>query len=287
MNFERFVEDYGFAIRQDFTKIYAIARSSKVSAIQFEHFCAAIGTPCREASISIRRLFNSSLIDVCFETREFAFNAQAIATDLAHRLNKARIDVRLGNAALITQSNENCVTVETCHNTINAAFVFNCTYAQLDRCGATIKSPIKRELAELALFVPPPELKSLGITVMDGPFFSTMPFPPAGLYSLSHVRYTPHEVWTDEWPATPPIIKSHSEWMVRDALRYLPDLAKAQFVRSIYDLKAVLVRNEVDDGRPILVEHDSQRPRVLSVLGSKIDNIYDVKAYLRQQKWEI
>ena len=32
------------------------------------------------------------------------------------------------------------------------------------------------ELAELALIEPPEELRPFGITVMDGPFFSCMPF---------------------------------------------------------------------------------------------------------------
>ena len=41
------------------------------------------------------------------------------------------------------------------------------------------------------------ELKNSGITVMDGPFFSVMPFPAKGLHSFSHVRYTPHYEWQD------------------------------------------------------------------------------------------
>ena len=40
-------------------------------------------------------------------------------------------------------------------------------------------------------------------------------------------------------------------------------------------MKTVLVRNEGDDGRPILFEVDVNEPRIVSMLGSKIDNIYD------------
>ena len=38
---------------------------------------------------------------------------------------------------------------------------------------------------------------------------------------------------------------------------------------------SVLVRNEVDDGRPILFEQHSGLPGYFSILGGKIDNIYD------------
>jgi hypothetical protein len=46
-------------------------------------------------------------------------------------------------------------------------------------------------------------------------------------------------------------------------------------VRSLFEVKTVLVRNEIDDGRPILLRREAGSPRLLSVLGSKIDNIYD------------
>jgi hypothetical protein len=49
----------------------------------------------------------------------------------------------------------------------------------------------------MALVEVPEPVRGLGITVMCGPFFSVMPFPPRGLHTLSHVRYTPHEAWSD------------------------------------------------------------------------------------------
>ena len=38
---------------------------------------------------------------------------------------------------------------------------------------------------------------------MCGPFFSLMPFPAAGLQTLSHVRYTPHFAWLERDHAGP------------------------------------------------------------------------------------
>ncbi|MBD3843073.1 MAG: D amino acid oxidase (DAO) family protein, partial [Campylobacterales bacterium] len=45
---------------------------------------------------------------------------------------------------------------------------------------------------------------------------------------------------------------------------------------SLFEVKTVLVKNETDDGRPILFEEYPSLPGFYSVLGGKIDNIYDV-----------
>ena len=167
----------------------------------------------------------------------------------------------------------------------HAAYVFNCTYAEIEFAGIPLRTGVKKELTEMVLIVPPPELENRGVTVMDGPFFSTMPFPAAKLHSLSHVRYTPHESseTTVQEELTPR--KSNRAAILRDSQRYLPCLARAHVVGSMFDVKATLIRNEDDDGRPILIERSVAMPRVLSVLGAKIDNIYEVRNYLRAQEW--
>jgi len=64
--------------------------------------------------------------------------------------------------------------------------------------------------------------------------------------------------------------------MVRDVGRYLPAVLEAKYVESLFEIKTVLMKNEGDDGRPILFEKHSELPGCYSVLGGKVDNIYDV-----------
>src|SRR4029079_15586682 len=83
---------------------------------------------------------------------------------------------------------------------ILAGQVFNATYARLNRVLALSGLPViplRHELAELAPVEVPEPLRSLGVTVMCGPFFSVMPFPPRALHTLTPVGYTPHEAWSD------------------------------------------------------------------------------------------
>jgi hypothetical protein len=56
----------------------------------------------------------------------------------------------------------------------------------------------------------------------------------------------------------------------------MPALQGARPVDSLFEVKTVLVKNEGDDGRPILFEKHEALPGCYSVLGGKIDNIYDV-----------
>jgi hypothetical protein len=64
--------------------------------------------------------------------------------------------------------------------------------------------------------------------------------------------------------------------MVRDAARYLPAISAARYEASLFEVKTLLGKNEVDDGRPILFHRDARLPQLCSVLGGKIDNIYDI-----------
>jgi glycine/D-amino acid oxidase-like deaminating enzyme len=284
-NFFRFADEYREAVVDSFVKLYAIARGSRVSASQFTTFCASIGAPCRPAPQRYRHLFDLGLIEDCFLTQEFAFDSALLAAKLRRELVAASIEIRTGAAARLVASTSSSVTVDVAGQTETASWLFNCTYGALERTGIKLKSRIKKELAEMLLIEPPLPVANVGITVMDGPYFSTMPFPAAKLHSFSHVRYTPHHA-SDEVghePAEP--TRSNRDYMIRDAARYVPDLGSARVVRSIFEVKAVLSRSEGDDARPILVERSEESPHILSILGAKIDNIYDVREYLSKQDW--
>jgi glycine/D-amino acid oxidase-like deaminating enzyme len=175
---------------------------------------------------------------------------------------------------------------------ITAEAVFNVTYANINHLllqSGLQPIALKHELAEVALAVPPPELHGIAVTVIDGPFFSTMPYPAEKLYSFTHVRYTPHYSWTDEsGDRSPSLLTEHlpqeSHWrhMVEDARRYLPCAANFEHSRSLFEVKTVMVKNERDDGRPILLRRHEDAPRLVSVMGAKIDNIYDLFEALPQ-----
>jgi hypothetical protein len=130
----------------------------------------------------------------------------------------------------------------------------------------------------------PEHLRDLGITIMCGPFFSTMPFPPRGLHSLSHVRYTPHYSWQDTEGSYADandylygtIRTTNYPYMIKDAQRYLPSLKDCRYVDSVWEVKTVLPSSEVDDSRPILFAKGQGLENLICIVGGKIDNVYDM-----------
>ncbi|NEQ34011.1 MAG: hypothetical protein F6K04_23980 [Leptolyngbya sp. SIO4C5] len=64
--------------------------------------------------------------------------------------------------------------------------------------------------------------------------------------------------------------------MVKDAARYLPSLANCVYRESLWETKTILPRSDGDDSRPILFKENALNSKVISVLGGKIDNIFEL-----------
>ena len=82
-------------------------------------------------------------------------------------------------------------------------FLLNATYASTNQILDMLdyeKFGIKYELCEIILCDVNENLKEYGFTVMDGPFFSIMPFGKTGLHSLTSVTFTPHDTSYDSTP---------------------------------------------------------------------------------------
>jgi glycine/D-amino acid oxidase-like deaminating enzyme len=293
-NFDRFLQDFRDCVEGDWESIYAVSRSfSNVTAAQFRRFSERIGAPIERAPATIRKLFDPHMVEDVFRVREAVFDARKLATRLARDLRDAGVDVHLETEALrFERLPGGHLTVISRQGAAigsrTAGHVFDCTYSRINQTlVASGLSPIgvTHEWAELALLKVPEPLEGLGVTVMCGPFFSLLPFPSLGLHSLSHVRYTPHRTWrdgegTDYRDAYAlcdflPKRSRHLE-MLKDASRYLPVLAESVYRESVWEVKTVLPRNEVDDGRPILFMRDYGIPGLHCVMGSKIDNVYDM-----------
>lgn len=297
INFPRFVKDYPDCIVSDFEKYYAVGTLfSKVTAAQFRMFCERVGAPIQPAPKPVKRLFNPDLVEEVFAVREFAFDAVKLKQIVARELDASDIEVRLGTEAeSVRQLGDGTLEV-ACGSAgglqrLVADSVLNCTYSRLNKLLVRSGLPpliLKHELTEMALVEVPDEIRQYGITMMCGPFFSAMPFPPRGLHTLSHVRYTPHCEWRDcgggnwrdpyEYFERVPRISSFPH-MVRDVARFLPCMAKAKYVDSIWEVKTVLPKSEVDDSRPVFYRQDCGLPGLTCLMGGKIDNIYDIMEF--------
>lgn len=288
-NYDRFISDFGDAINKSDQNYYAIAKAnSKVSASQFKRFCAHVGIPCTTEDGEVASLFSNRLIESVFSVKETTFDCVILREILRDRLIKAGVEIKLGCEATHIDSDEKkgeaSIIQEGKVSSICFDHLYNCTYSNLNHILKPLPIqpiPLKFELTELALMTPPDSLPEASITVMDGPFFSLMPYPSKKLSSLTHVRYTPHENWDSNTShsikAPHPPLHSNSQKMIRDASRYMPILSELRHEESLWEIKAILPQNAKDDGRPILLHQSEGHPNIRSILGGKIDIVSDLE----------
>lgn len=305
INLPHFVNDYQECIVSNFENYYAVGQKfSKVNANQFKIFCQRIGASLEIAPKTIKKEFNSSLIEEVFLVKEYVFDAIKLKEQVKDKLANQQININYNSEVIKLQTNlNNSEEIDIIYQeklaekninlqTISAKYVFNCTYSAINKIlqySHLTTIPLKHELTEMALIKVPETLKNCAITVMCGPFFSIMPFPSLGLHTLSHVRYTPHFYWQDtenylkimDINELKTVVKSNYIYMIKDAQRYLSILKNCSYVDSLWEIKTVLPQSEIDDSRPILFQRHQKLPNLISILGGKIDNVYDISNELK------
>lgn len=301
--FERFSGDFSFAINNRFKKIYALSHSySLVNGEQFEKFCSHVGIPARR--VNAGAYFRPGMVDAAFETLEYAFDACAIrdyfleeiralpGIHAAFSMRARGVDVRGGGYAVDFGGEVWC-----------APRVLNATYAsvnQVNRLFGHEEFNLKYEICEIILCDVSGNFAQTGVTVLDGPFFSVMPFGTGSRHSLTAVSATPHKVVHGLLPefscqrenalctaarlencnacsARPRTAWRHMSQMAKKYLR--PDV-DIFYRESMFAIKPIPAASELDDSRPTIIHHLGREPDYFAVLSGKINTVYDLDKVL-------
>ena len=304
--FERFHEDYGFCVNSTFDQIYATSsKFSWTNAGQFEKFCKAAAIRCEEVAVS--RYFKHDLCDGAFLTKEYTYDAHILRDfflkELSHLKNvEIWYNVRISR---IQKEDDSFVFIlKNQRNPIASNFVLNATYASVNQilslAGYELFK-IKYELCEIILCDVSDNMKKIGLTVMDGPFFSIMPFGKTGLHSLTAVTFTPHVTSHESLPqfncqkeskgycssmhlgnCNICISKPRTAWNYMSALarKYMKSQYEFNYKNSLFSMKPILKASEIDDSRPTVIKKFSDSPTFISVLSGKINTVYDLDEVL-------
>lgn len=288
-NYQRFQRELPDCIDDSFDHCYAIARQgSFTNAYQFERFCKELDLSLRPVPSKIRKLFNKDRIEEVFLVREGAFNALSIRSNLSQAMDRsANIKRLMETDCTRLDLNGKQAVIHTSRGNIKVGGVFIVTYAEINSLlFNSVLNPLdlKAEITEVCLVDVPINLSHRAVTIMDGPFFSLMPMPAEQAYSLTHVRYTPHVSWDLKSISQRPyaIMDRYEKnnrflYMKKDAQRYIPEMEKLTYRGSLFEVKTVPNKHEIDDGRPIVFHKHSEDPLCISVLGSKIDSIFELE----------
>ncbi len=301
--FDRFYNDFKEGINDNFKKVYAVAADySWANGEQFKKFCDNLNLLCDE--IPKENFFNPHTIDKAFLTKEYSFDAKKIGDKLYRELRALGCNFKF-EAKITSIKKEKDIFIVQLEDGSEyfTPFILNATYAGINKIHDLLGFeylPIKYEFCEVILCEVSDNIKNVGLTVMDGPFFSVMPFGLTGYHSITTVSRTPHFTSYDHLPPYDCSgdeklhTKEHRKGcihcgiypetafqeMVQTAKKYLSEDIEIKYVKSLFTIKPILVASEIDDSRPTIIRQYSENPDFYTVFSGKINTMYDLDEIL-------
>jgi FAD dependent oxidoreductase len=300
----RFTEEHRDFVLFSYEKYYAIDRfGSFTDARQFERFCERLHIRCDE--VAHHPLFNYDRLEALYLTEEYTFDPVLLGQHYTQLIeNTAGIQLSTESYPVSAKALDTCwdISVHTSNGlfALQTPLVINATYAATNALNRLFEVPdleLTHEISEIA-FVTSPQLGRMGLTVMDGPFGSIMPYGKSGLLSLSSVAYTHHKISYNNLPhfncqqgneaycrpERPGICTdcryrpdSHAAKMMSQMQQYFSEQVQLQFWHSYFTIKSKLKASHIDDGRPTEIACLRQEPLFYCLFAGKINSIYEVE----------
>jgi hypothetical protein len=286
----------------DFQQIYAISsRNSKTSSHDFQGFVNRLGLDFEV--IEPDRYFNPGTVELALKVEEPTFDAQILRDQMLNEIeSEPNIELCLDTAVVAGKlsgagsslSLSNGSKVETDGLVIATYAGINSIRQSLGLSGL----PLSFELAEIVLGSVSTEMSGIGFTVMDGPFWSMMPFGNSGSVSLTSVGITPlrksrslpiFDCQSLRKDCTPLNLSDCNTCHVRPAsglphqLQQMKLFLKNQDfftpTKSLMTVKSTLNTTEVDDARPTLIQKESDS-KTWTVFSGKVSTLFDLEGAL-------
>ncbi len=305
---ERFTAEHRAFVHASFEKYYAIDKyGSFTDPSQFERFCEYLKIRCERTTG--HPLFNYDRLEAVYRTEEHSFDPVLLGNYYTERIMSCpSVQVFAGSqiedACASGMSWQLSVKTGEEVRVLEAGAVINATYAATNSINSLFGLPslaLTHEISEIG-FVTSRQFGNTGLTVMDGPFGSIMPYGLSGLLSLSSVAYTHHAISTNEMPvfecqvpedktctpqapgictACPRRPVSNARKMLAQMQRYFSESVQFEYMFSFFTIKSKLQASYIDDGRPTEISMLSEKPRFYCLFAGKINSIYEVEKIFR------
>ncbi|HEU4999911.1 MAG TPA: FAD-dependent oxidoreductase, partial [Lapillicoccus sp.] len=174
--YRRFVHDFADAVNTKFEQIYAIAQSqSFMSSDGFEMFCRRAGVQCDP--VDPHRWFRRGAVESAYRTDEFSFDAERLRRIMTSQVadDPRVVWYQPARMAHVDRDADGFTVRLEDGRQLRADGVLNASYAGTNQVLALLGEPplsLKYELCEITLTNVSDELQGVGLTVMDGEYFS-------------------------------------------------------------------------------------------------------------------
>jgi hypothetical protein len=266
-----FREEYGDAIISDNPHLYGIARErSKTSTETFLAFCQANALEYR--MVKVHELINPDVADVV-EVVEQSFDFAILLSSVRKKLFDTGVQVHL--AARV----DNFI-MDQFDKIVLAAYAYtNNILSKMGRMG----EEYQYEVCEKPVVSLPTSFGKTDIVIIDGPFMSVGPMGRTGAYVLGNVEHAMHFSNIGLHAQIPIALQpylnrgvienpSHTRFaqFIESGVAFIPTLAQARHIGSMYTVRAVLPYRDDTDERPTLVTQVDDR--LIKIFSGKIPN---------------
>lgn len=263
-----FRDEYGKAVIDDFQHYYCIAREkSLTSAQEFRAFCDRMQLEYEEVELPI---VQPDSVAMCVRVRESLYDPNALRAMCWDRLRTLEVPVHLG-----------CTGEDDLLDHFD--WVVVATYASANGVLGDRVEPreYQFEVCEKPVVRLPEPFGRTSIVVMDGPFMCVDPFAETGLFVMGNVVHAIHATNIGVKPRVdetllpllnrgiirdPPV--TNFQKFIETGSQFIPDLAFAEHVGSMYTIRAVLPYRDATDERPTIVERVDER--VIRLFSGKV-----------------
>jgi hypothetical protein len=286
----------------DFQQVYAVSsHNSKTSPRDFQDFVNRLGLDFE--AIDPDRYFNPGVVELALKVEEPTFDAQILRAQILFEIESdANIELCLNSAIVGGRISKAGSSLSFSNGSkVETDGIVIATYAGINPIRESLGLeglPLSFELAEIILGTVSHEMSGIGFTVMDGPFWSMMPFGNSGSVSLTSVGITPlrknrslpiFDCQSLRTGCTPLNLSNCNTCHVKPSsglphqIQQMKLFLKNQDfftpIKSLMTVKSTLNTTEVDDARPTLIQKEPDS-KTWTVFSGKVSTLFDLEGAL-------
>jgi hypothetical protein len=293
-SYRRFINEFEKSVKY-FNQYYAVAKEgSKISPDGFLDFARLLGIHFEIEEP--KKFFKNNMADLLIRVPEATFDIEIIKDILIDQARRSGVKIYVNSPVEQIYEEDNLITVESNSSKFQFDKLIITTYGMskvmANNTGIDLIN-IENQICEVLLgnFT---GFENIGLTLMDGDFWSTMPFGSSQLHSLTHVKLTPlnknnlelldcqkqhgkcGKIYLYDCNKCPERPSSNRPEIIEEVNRYLLNQYQFNFRESKYAVKSIpSPKVNPADARPTIISKNVNNNIVL-VFAGKISTIMEI-----------
>lgn len=281
--FKTFKDKYKDCINENFLNAYFVAsKNSFISKNDFINHANALNLPYKEINLKEFPLEIKN-VDFGLECEEVVYDCSILRDLVRTNIKSSKVDMLFNYSVREVAKNGDIFEVNpNTNNPIYSRSVINCSYSDINFITSQLGYDIDKNLYEYTVVpIIDIDIPQSGITVMDGPFMTLLPYGKSKKYLLYHVKNSviareESLLFNQNWnsPSTGPFNKMNKEVffkkMIEESISHLPFLKSAKLKGFLEGPRMVLSNNDATDARPSVIK--KYENTYITVFSGKIDH---------------